>query len=351
MKAVVSHSHRDRARLDFVLELRRRWADTVYPVLAADATAAAAAPDPRTIRDQSVYPWFAWLERGSQKMLWRAVRQAVHADPAGSEPRAAEPTAAEPLGRLVLDPSVPLPDWYTDVDIHIQPGGIWASDDAARVYELGAQLVMLGANDDFAFHELFTRTAIPAGEYRRIVDLGCGFGKSTRPLKRTYPDAEVVGVDLAAPCLRLAHHQAERHGLAIDFWQRDCRDTRLPDASCDLVTATMLVHELPESALDATIEEAARVLAPGGLLRILDFQLTGEPVRDLAIREHGARNNEPYLEAMFDADVPAMCASAGLIAARWVAFDERGTGRLDALRWPPRAEWHFPWAVLEAQRG
>lgn len=344
MKSVASHSHR--ARLDFVLELRRRWADTVYPVLAADANAAAVPPDARTIRAQSVYPWFAWLERGSQKMLWRAVREAVRSDPSHTEP-----TAADALGRLDLDLSVQLPDWYTEFDIHIQPGGIWASDEAARVYELGAQLVMLGANDDFAFHELFTRTAIPAGDYRRIVDLGCGFGKSTRPLKRTYPDAEVIGFDLAAPCLRLAHRQAERHGLAIDFSQRDCRDTRLPNASCDLVTATMLVHELPLTALRETIDEAVRVLATGGLLRILDFQLTGDPVRDLAIREHGARNNEPYMAAMFDADVPAMCADAGLIDARWVAFDERGTGRLEGLRWPRRAEWHFPWAVLEAQRG
>lgn len=344
MKSVASHSHL--ARLDFVLELRRRWADTVYPVLAADANAAANPPDARTIRAQAVYPWFAWLERGSQKMLWRVVRDAVRSDP---EP--AERTAAEPLGRLLLDPSVPFPDWYTDVDIHIQPGGIWASDEAARVYELGARLVMLGANDDFAFHELFTRTAIPAGDYRRIADLGCGFGKSTRPLKRNYPDADVIGVDLAAPCLRLAHHQAEHGRLAIDFAQRDCRDTRLPNASCDLVTATMLVHELPVTALIETIGEAARLLAPGGLLRMLDFQLTGDPVRDLAIREHGARNNEPYMEAMFDADVPAMCADAGLNDARWVAFDERGTGRLETLRWPRRPEWHFPWAVLEAQRG
>jgi ubiquinone/menaquinone biosynthesis C-methylase UbiE len=346
MSSVARPSHRDRARLDFVLDLRRRWADTVYPVLAADAMAAADPPDPSTIRSQAVYPWFAWLERGSQKMLWRAVREAVRADP--QQP---PPATADVLGRLQFDPQLHLPEWYTDVDIHIQPGGIWSSDEAALVYELGAQLVMLGANDDYAFHDLFTRTAIPRGDYGRIVDLGCGFGKSTRPFKRLFPTAEVIGVDLAAPCLRLAHEQAERRGLAIDFLQRDCRRTQLPSGSCDLVTATMLVHELPVEAIAETIDEAARILAAGGLLRVLDFQLTGEPVRDLAMREHGARNNEPFMPPMFDADLPAMCASAGLVEARWVAFDERGAGRLDELRWPARAEWHFPWAVLEARRG
>jgi len=39
---------------------------------------------------------------------------------------------------------------------------------------------------------------------KRIVALGCGFGKSVLPLKRAAPQAEVIGVDLSAPLLRLA---------------------------------------------------------------------------------------------------------------------------------------------------
>jgi hypothetical protein len=93
-----------------------------------------------------------------------------------------------------------------------------------------------------------------------------------------------------------------------------------------------------------------RLLAPGGLLRILDFHPTGNPVRDLAMYEHGKRNNEPYMPILFDTDVIAMCEEAGLADARWIAFDERGEGRLDGLTWPERREWHFPWAVLEAEK-
>ena len=92
------------------------------------------------------------------------------------------------------------------------------------------------------------------------------------------------------------------------------------------------------------------ILAPGGLLRFLDFTCTGDAFRDLAMAEHGERNNEPFMPGLFAADVPALCAEAGLIEARWVAFDERGAGRLPDKTWPPRAEWHFPWAVLEAER-
>jgi hypothetical protein len=45
-----------------------------------------------------------------------------------------------------------------------------------------------------------------------------------------------------------------------------------------------------------------------------------------------------------------MAANAGFGNARWTAFDERGGGRLPRLAWPQRPEWHFPWAVLEAEK-
>lgn len=333
----------ERGRIDFVLTLRRRWADTIYPALHAQTDPTAA--DLRTnVHSQPAYPWFAFLERNAQKMLWRDVADVVATQPHPSHGQTTGPATLE------LDPNLALPDWYTDWDIHIQPGGVWRNDASADIYELGAQLVMLGVNDDYTFHTAFTQTAIPPRPYRQIVDLGCGFGKSTWPLKRAFPDAEIIGIDLAAPCLAKAHDRANQANLAIRFIQADCQNTALEPASVDLVTSTMLIHEMPRPALVATLRECARILAPGGLLRFLDFTRTGDPFRDLAMAEHGERNNEPFMPGLLAANVPALCAEAGLTNANWVAFDERGAGRLPERRWPDRPEWHFPWAVLEAEK-
>lgn len=341
----------DRAALDFVLTLRRRWADTVYPTLRAEFDADTAEDRPNAadsiaarVHALPTYDWFAWLERGSQKMLWRAALDTVG--------QADDETAKAGTGpaRLELDPTLNLPDWYTDWDIHVQPGGVWSSDTAAKIYELGAKLVMLGDNDDYKFHCLFVETAIPKRPYRRIVDLGCGFGKSTWPLKKANPDAEVIGVDLAAPCLRLAAERAGAQGLAIRFKQADAAATGLESGKADLVTSTMLIHELPLDALANLFAESARLLARGGVIRFLDFQQTGDAFRDLAMSEHGARNNEPFMPPMMTADTIAMAEAVGLKNARWTAFDERDAGRLPVLAWPNRAEWHFPWAVLEAEK-
>jgi len=341
----------DRAALDFVLTLRRRWADTVYPKLHEEFEAEFAGRRPNgpdalaaLVQDLPTYGSFAWLERGSQKMLWRAVIDALDGQP-GEKSEAAEGPA-----RLEIDPSLALPDWYTGWDIHLQPGGVWSGASAARVYELGAKLVMLGDNDDYKFHTLFVVTAIPDRPYRRIVDLGCGFGKSTWPLRKTFPDAEVIGIDLAAPCLELALEKANERGLAIRFRQADAEATGIESASVDLVTSTMFIHELPLDVLARVFAETARILAPGGIIRFLDFQRTGDPLRDLAMTEHGARNNEPFLPPMMDADLQAMAAAAGLTNWRVTAFDERDQGRLETRSWPSRREWHFPWAVVEAEK-
>ncbi len=344
-------SHEDRASIDFVLTLRRRWADVMYPALQAQFATRAGAKPPRTrktvapvVHALPSYRWFAWLERGSQKMLWRAVADVVARRPGDARQIEGGPATLE------LDPALALPDWYTAWDIHVQPGGVWKNDASADVYELGAKLVMLGVNDDYTFHRAFVETAVPRRRYRRIVDLGCGFGKSTWPFKKEFPDAEVIGVDIAAPVLALAADKANRQGLAIRFKQADCAATGLEPGSADLVTSTMLIHEMPRPQLEATLAEAARLLAPGGALRFLDFTYTGDAFRDLAITEHGSRNNEPFMPGSMSADMDALCRRAGLGDARWVAFDERGRGRLDSLDWPARPEWHFPWAVLEARK-
>ena len=336
----------NQAEMDFVLSLRRQWATKVFPNLRREFEALPPTGETGNhvylIRELPSYRLFSWLERGSQKMLWRAVATAVD----GAAPAA----NIESTSTLTLDPALQLPDWYTRYEIHVQPGGVWSSNRNALIYELGAKLVMLGENEDYAFHRLFTDTAIPTRDYARIVDLGCGFGKSTWPFKQKFPDADVIGVDLSAPCLILAKQRADERQLVITFIQADATATPLPAGTIDLVTATMLIHEMPEDELKKLFSETARLLAPGGQVRILDFQFTGDKFRDFAMIEHGTRNNEPYLPPMMAANLAQMATAAGLENVRWRAFDERGDGLLPSDQWPSRSEWHFPWAVLEATK-
>lgn len=345
----------ERSAVDFILALRKRWADTVYPAM-IDELNATAGERPTTIeeatervRQLSLYPWFSHLERVQQKMSWKLAGDAVLSRREDLVEQLTD-DREQSAGRLAINTDLPLPDWYTRYDIHVQPGGFFSDDLSAYVYEFGARIVMLRDNDGYKFHRLFTETALPERpEATRVVDMGCGFGKSTRPLVKKYPTAEIIGLDLAAPGLRLAHAEAEDADLAIDFRQADARATGLDEHSADVVTGTMVLHEMPSTAIKETISEAARVLKPGGSLRFLEFMPTGDPVRDATIYEHAERNNEPFFRDLFGSDLEEMCREAGLTEISWTPFDERSHG-MRAEGWGDRVEWHFPWAVLSATK-
>lgn len=335
----------DRAYLEFVLGLRQHFARQLYPTLHAQYDASSHAD----LEALPAYPLFGWLERNTQKMMWRRLEALIR-------PRDAELTAAldrapdQPLGKLALNPDLELPEYYSETEFHIQPGGVWSGATNAFVYEVGAKIVMMGQNDDYAFHRLFVESAIPKRPYRAILDMACGFGKSTRPFVDAFPHAEVVGIDLSAPNLKLAHQQAERLGKRITFSQRAAEATGYPDASFDLVTATMFIHEVPMPVLRRVLEEALRLLRPDGLLVVLDFAYTSDPFRDAIMDGHGARNNEPYMPHLFRTDVRRLLREVGFANPSLLPFDERGGGVRPDGSWPERSEWHFPWVVIRADK-
>lgn len=55
---------------------------------------------------------------------------------------------------------------------------------------------------------------LPSGkEFRRILDIGCGTGISTFTLVKRFPDAEIVGIDLASSYLDVAREKSNRNGF------------------------------------------------------------------------------------------------------------------------------------------
>jgi malonyl-CoA O-methyltransferase len=98
---------------------------------------------------------------------------------------------------------------------------------------------------------------------RVIVDLGCGTGAGAAALRRRYPRAQVIGVDLSYAIARCAR-RAQR------FWRRYacvCADAcALPLApqSVDLVFCSLMLQHCDDPAFP--FAEVQRVLRPGGLL-------------------------------------------------------------------------------------
>ena len=101
----------------------------------------------------------------------------------------------------------------------------------------------------------------------RLTDIGTGTG---RMIELFGPRADQsVGVDRSSEMLRLARVKLEAAGIASSLRQGDMYALPLPDHSSDCVIIHQVLHYAHSPA--AAIQEAARVLTPGGTLLVIDF--------------------------------------------------------------------------------
>ena len=101
----------------------------------------------------------------------------------------------------------------------------------------------------------------------RLVDLGTGTGRMLSLLSGKAQRR--LGLDLSQQMLNIARAHTADAGLDAELRHGDIFATRLPDGCADLVTVHQVLHYLSDPA--AAVAEAARLVAPGGKLLIVDF--------------------------------------------------------------------------------
>ncbi len=101
----------------------------------------------------------------------------------------------------------------------------------------------------------------------RLVDIGTGTGRMIELLGPSA--AHATGIDRSPEMLRLARAKLADAPRPIDFAQADVTELPLVDNSADTVVMHQVLHYIP--APEMALREAARIVAPGGRLLIVDF--------------------------------------------------------------------------------
>lgn len=133
---------------------------------------------------------------------------------------------------------------------------------AANSYDAHASL------QDEVRQRLQERLEDAALEPTRILDVGSGTGLGTASLRKRYPQAQTIALDLAMPMLQAAHkHRTWRRPFA-----RVCGDAEaLPvaDASIDLLHSNLCLQWC--GTLDAVFDGFRRIMRPKGILLFSTF--------------------------------------------------------------------------------
>jgi ArsR family transcriptional regulator len=131
---------------------------------------------------------------------------------------------------------------------------------------------------------------------------------------------EAIGIDRSSEMLRLARVKLESAGVRSSLRQGDMYALPLADCSADCVIIHQVLHYAHAPA-DA-IAEAARVLAPGGTLLVVDFA---------AHEREELRTRDAHMRLGFaDEVMGAWFAAAGLVVNR---IDHLEGGELTVTLW------------------
>jgi arsenite methyltransferase len=129
--------------------------------------------------------------------------------------------------------------------------------------------------------------------YEQLLDLGCGRGAVLLMAARLLPRGKAMGVDLwkssdqSGNARSVTQRNAELEGVAerIELHTADMQRLPFADDSFDVVLSSLAIHNIQDSAgRKQAINEAVRVLKPGGKLVIADFRET-QRLRELGMAQ------------------------------------------------------------------
>lgn len=137
---------------------------------------------------------------------------------------------------------------------------------AQKYDDVLSQAIPLGMDENayFAEYKIALTAQLVAGKtVSRILDFGCGAGRSLTYLADYFPKADLVGFDLSEDSLRMAKARQPNAALYSDW-------APLQKANFDLIFAANVFHHIPPSAQRFELEKCRAALADNGAMIIFE---------------------------------------------------------------------------------
>jgi len=214
------------------------------------------------------------------------------------------------------------PRYYMQ-NFHFQTDG-WMSDTSAALYDTQVETLFFGAAAAMrrqALVPIAERLAAADQRGQRLLDVASGSGAFLGDLRAAFPRLPIVASDLSDHYLRHARRQlgtGRGNGAVVAA----AEELPFADGAFDLVTNIYLFHELPPKVRGRVAAELARVVAPGGLVVVIDSLQTGDtPELDGLLELFPQLFHEPYYKSYLTTDLARLFTDSRLeLEGTWPAF-------------------------------
>src|SRR5215510_5223750 len=114
-----------------------------------------------------------------------------------------------------------------------------------------------------------------------VLDLGSGGGIDVfLSARRVGSNGKVYGLDMTDEMLALARENQQKAGVTnVEFLKGEIEQIPLPDNSVDLIISNCVINLSPDK--DRVLNEAFRVLRPGGRLAVSDIVIRGSMPQEI----------------------------------------------------------------------
>ena len=163
-------------------------------------------------------------------------------------------------------------------------------------------------NEDSYFAEY--KIALMAARYgnpARILDFGCGAGRSLPYLDKYFPDAELYGYDLSCASLEIASRRTPRARLFSDWGE-------ITNLRFDAIVAANVFHHIPDAQQQEALTQCREVLSENGQMFLFEHNPFNPATRWV------------FERCPFDADARMISLKTALKLAHKVGFSSEQHG-------------------------
>jgi ubiquinone/menaquinone biosynthesis C-methylase UbiE len=208
----------------------------------------------------------------------------------------------------------PLPEIpsYVRSSIHGIEGGYGAPFAAGTWDGVVAEIFQEYFGEESRYREMLP--AAIGGSPGTVLDVACGTGESTLGWHRRFPEADIIGVDVS-PYMLVVAERKTRALPTVDVRAANAEALPFEDGSFDVVTASLLFHELPADVSPVVLREMRRVVGIGGQIAVAEpYRVGGAALKPIPFPE-------PYLKDYLATDWDEAFRAAGFTDVRTIAVE------------------------------